>query len=35
VESKQRFPHLHSPDYDDGGLYSFSNQNRETPVMAG
>jgi len=34
VESKKRFPHLHSPDYYDG-LYSLENQNRETPVMAG
>ena len=35
VESKERFPHLHSPDYDCDGLYSLANQNRETPVMAG
>jgi len=35
VESKKRFPHLHSPDYYDDGLYSLENQNRETPVMAG
>jgi len=34
VESKQRFPHLHSPDY-DGEIYSPTNLNRETPVMAG
>ena len=35
VESKKRFPHLHSPDYGYDGLYSLANQNRETPVMAG
>ena len=35
VESKQRFPHLHSPDYDGGEIYSPTNLNRETPVMAG
>ena len=35
VESKERFPHLHSPDYGYDGLYSLANQNRETPVMAG
>lgn len=34
VESKQRFPHLHSPDYDGGEIYSPTNLNRETPVMA-
>jgi putative transposase len=34
VESKERFPHLHSPDY-DGEIYSPTNLNRETPVMAG
>ncbi len=35
VESKERFPHPHSPDYDGGEIYSPSNLNRETPVMAG
>ena len=35
VESKERFPHPHSPDYDGGEIYSPSNPNRETPVMAG
>jgi len=35
VESKERFPHLHSPDYDCDELYSSPNQNRETPVIAG
>lgn len=35
VESKERFPHLHSPDYDGGEIYSPTNLNRETPVMAG
>ena len=34
VESKERFPHLHSPDY-DGEIYSPTNLNRDTPVMAG
>ena len=34
VESKQRFPHLHSPDY-DGEIYSPTNLNRETLVMVG
>ena len=34
VESKERFPHPHSPDY-DGEIYSPINPNRETPVMAG
>jgi putative transposase len=34
AESKERFPHLHSPDY-DGEIYSPTNLNRETPVMAG
>jgi putative transposase len=34
VESKERFPHLHSPDY-DGEIYSPTNLNREAPVMAG
>ena len=34
VESKERFPHLHSPDY-DGEIYSPTNLNRVTPVMAG
>jgi len=34
VESKKRFPHLHSPD-DDGEIYSPTNQNRETPAIAG
>jgi len=34
VESKERFPHLHSLD---GGceIVSESNQNRETPVISG
>jgi len=35
VESKERFPHLHSPDYYGDGLYSSPNQNRETPAIAG
>lgn len=35
VESKPRFPHLHSPDYDGGEIYSPSNRNRETPVITG
>jgi putative transposase len=34
VESKERFPHLHSPDY-DGEIYSPTNLHRETPAMAG
>jgi len=34
VESKPRFPHLHSPDY-DGEIYSASQLNRESPVMNG
>lgn len=34
VESKERFPHLHSSDY-DGEIYSPTNPNRETPAMAG
>lgn len=34
VESKQRFPHLHSPDY-DGEIYSPTTPNRETQVIAG
>ena len=35
VESKEPFPHLHSPDYYGDGLYSSPNQNRETPAIAG
>jgi len=35
VESKERFPHLHSPDDDGGEIYSPTNLNRETPVIAG
>jgi putative transposase len=35
VESKERFPHLHSPDYDGGEIYSPTNLNRETPAIAG
>ena len=36
VESKERFPHSHSPDYDDGcQIYSQSKQNRETPAISG
>jgi putative transposase len=35
VESKEPFPHLHSPDYYGDGLYSPPNQNRETPAIAG
>jgi putative transposase len=35
VESKQRFPHLHSPDYDGGEIYSPTNLNRETPATTG
>ena len=34
VESKERFPHLHSPD-DDEGINSKPKQNRETLVMNG
>jgi putative transposase len=34
VESQERFPHLHSPDY-DGEIYSPTTPYRETPVMAG
>ena len=34
VESKLRFPHPHSPDY-DGEIYSPTTPNRETPAMAG
>jgi len=34
VESKERFPHSHRHDYDDG-LYSPLTQTRETPVMNG
>jgi putative transposase len=35
VESKERFPHLHSPDYDGGEIYSPTNLNRETPTITG
>ena len=35
VESKQRFPHPHSPDYDGGEIYSPTNLNRETPAITG
>jgi hypothetical protein len=35
VESKVRFPHLHSPDYYDCEIISQQNQNRETPVING
>lgn len=35
VESKEPFLHLHSPDYGYDELYSFENQNRKTPVIAG
>jgi putative transposase len=35
VESKQRFPHPHSPDYDGGEIYSPTNQSRETPAING
>ena len=35
VGSKERFPHLHSPDYDGGEIYSPTNLNRETSAMAG
>src|SRR3974377_2317300 len=36
VESKERFPHSHSPDYDDGcQIYLQPNQNRETPLISG
>ena len=34
VESKERFPHLHSPDY-DGEIYSPTNLKRETPAITG
>jgi putative transposase len=33
VESKERFPHPHSPDHDE--IYSSPNQTRETPVING
>src|SRR5579863_8938770 len=33
VESKKRFPHPHSPDYDGGEIYSPTNLNRETPAI--
>ena len=35
VESKERFPHPHSPDYDCGELNSPTNLNRENPAIAG
>lgn len=35
VESKERFPHLHSPDYGYDGLYLLAKQNQKTPVMSG
>ena len=35
VESKQRFPHPHSPDYDGGEIYSPTNLKRETPAING
>ncbi len=35
VESKQRFPHPHSPDYDGGEIYSPTNLNRDTPAING
>jgi putative transposase len=35
VESKQRFPHLHSHDGGGYGPVSEPNQNRETPVISG
>jgi len=35
VESKQRFPHPHSPDYDGGEIYSPTTLNRETPAING
>ena len=36
VESKERFPHSHTHDYDDGcQLYSQPKQTRETPVITG
>lgn len=36
VESKERFPHSHTHDYDDGcQLHSQPNQTRETPVING
>ena len=36
VESKERFPHLHSRDDDgDENKISKQNQNRETPIMTG
>ena len=35
VESKQRFPHPHSPDYDGDEIYSPTNLNRETPAING
>jgi putative transposase len=36
VESKERFPHSHSPDYDDGcQIYLQPNKNRETPLISG
>jgi len=35
VESKERFPHLHSHDGGGYGSVSKPNQNRETPVISG
>ena len=35
VESKERFPHPHSLDYDGCEIISKQNQNRETPVISG
>jgi len=36
VDSKERFPHSHRHDYDDGcQLHSQPNQTRVTPVIAG
>jgi len=35
VESKQRFPHPHTHDYDGGEIYSPTNLNRETPAING
>ena len=35
VESRERFPHPHSLDYDGCEIISKQNQNGETPVISG
>ena len=35
VESKERFPHLHSPDDDCEMMISKQNQTQKTPVISG